>query len=174
LRYFGAHATDGTRSLLQNFVCCSEHKKDSTMNDDRHKKPSNIQRSFSRAANAIAWEAGRPWAFLGATFIVAVWAATGPIFKYSDTWQLVINTGTTIVTFLMVFLIQNSQNRDSAAIQVKLDELIRVSEAKNFFVGIEHLTDEEIDRLRDLVENRVKSRSIPEINKKAQDAADSV
>ena len=144
------------------------------MNGDRNKKPSNIQRGFSRAANAIAWEAGRPWAFLGAALIVGIWAATGPVFNYSDTWQLVINTGTTIVTFLMVFLIQNSQNRDSAAIQVKLDELIRVSEAKNFFVGIEHLTDEEIDRLREVVENRVKSRSVREINKEAQKAADSV
>lgn len=144
------------------------------MSDDRKTKPSSIQRGFSRAANTIAWEAGRPWAFLGAALVVIVWAATGPMFKYSDTWQLVINTGTTIVTFLMVFLIQNSQNRDSAAIQVKLDELIRVSEAKNFFVGIEHLTDDEIDRLRELVEKRTKSRSLKEINAEAEDAADRV
>ena len=144
------------------------------MSSNGNKKPSEIQRIFSRVANAIAWEAGRPSAFLGAALIVVIWGATGPIFNYSDTWQLVINTGTTIVTFLMVFLIQNSQNRDSAAIQVKLDELIRVSEAKNFFVGIEHLTDEEIDRLRDLVERRTKSRAVGDINKKAQDAADSV
>jgi low affinity Fe/Cu permease len=88
---------------------------------------------------------------------VAVWAVLGPVFHYSDTWQLVINTGTTIITFLMVFLIQNSQNRDSAAIQVKLDELIRVGAGKNFFVGIEHLTEQELERLRDLVENRVKA-----------------
>jgi|SRR5690348_2304280 len=144
------------------------------MSSNGNKKPSEIQRIFSRVANAIAWEAGRPSAFLGAALIVIIWGATGPIFNYSDTWQLVINTGTTIVTFLMVFLIQNSQNRDSAAIQVKLDELIRVSEAKNFFVGIEHLTDEEIDRLRDLVERCTKSRAVGDINKKAQDAADSV
>jgi low affinity Fe/Cu permease len=86
-----------------------------------------------------------------------VWAITGPLFQYSDTWQLVINTGTTIVTFLMVFLIQNSQNRDSAAIQVKLDELIRVSTAKNSFVGIEHLTDEELEEIRTKCEQRAEA-----------------
>lgn len=73
---------------------------------------------------------------------------TGPFFNFSDTWQLVINTGTTIVTFLMVFLIQNSQNRDAAAIQVKLDELIRVSQAQNSFIGLEHLTEEELEEVR--------------------------
>jgi low affinity Fe/Cu permease len=81
------------------------------------------------------------------------------VFQYSDTWQLVINTGTTIITFLMVFLIQNSQNRDSAAIQVKLDELIRAGAGKNFFVGIEHLTDIELERLRALIASRVKTSS---------------
>jgi low affinity Fe/Cu permease len=80
--------------------------------------------------------------------VVLVWAACGPIFGFSDTWQLVINTGTTIVTFLMVFLIQNTQNRDGAAIQAKLDELIRVGAASNKFIGIEHLTLEEVDEFR--------------------------
>ena len=96
------------------------------------------------------------------------------MFQYSDTWQLVINTGTTIVTFLMVFLIQNSQNRDGAAIQVKLDELIRVSAAKNFFVGIEHLTDEEIERLRNMCEARAKgaNRRVAQVDAKAEEAAD--
>lgn len=94
-----------------------------------------------------------------------------PVFHYSDTWQ-VINTGTTIITFLMVFLIQNSQNRDGAAIQVKLDELIRVSAAKNFFVGIEHLSDEEIDRLRELVETHTKNKVVKETNARAQEAAE--
>jgi low affinity Fe/Cu permease len=123
-------------------------------------------------ANNIAREAGRPFAFITALVIVIVWGATGPMFHYSDTWQLVINTGTTIVTFLMVFLIQNSQNRDSAAIQVKLDELIRASAAKNFFVGIEHLTDDEIERLRDIVEKRTNSLHVKTTVKKAEEATE--
>jgi low affinity Fe/Cu permease len=101
------------------------------------------------------------------------------MFHYSDTWQLVINTGTTIVTFLMVFLIQNSQNRDSAAIQVKLDELIRVSTAHNSFVGIEHLTDDEIEEIRNKCERRAQAEKIGEesvqrTGKKARRAADRV
>ena len=79
--------------------------------------------------------------------LIVVWAASGPLFGFSDTWQLVINTGTTIITFLMVFLIQNTQNRDSAALQAKLDELIRASKAKNSFIGIENLTDKELEEL---------------------------
>jgi low affinity Fe/Cu permease len=142
------------------------------MSDSPKKRTSRIHKAFGRAANYIAWEAGRPLAFMTALGVVLVWAATGPVFRYSDTWQLVINTGTTIITFLMVFLIQNSQNRDGAAIQVKLDELIRVSAAKNFFVGIEHLTDEEIDRLRELVETHTKNKVVKEINARAQEAAD--
>jgi low affinity Fe/Cu permease len=127
------------------------------MNGEVRKKPNGTQRAFAKTATTIAWEAGRPLAFIVALAVVVIWAATGPMFRYSDTWQLFINTGTTIVTFLMVFLIQNSQNRDSVAIQVKLDELIRVSAAKNFFVGIEHLTEGEIDRLREIIENRASS-----------------
>jgi low affinity Fe/Cu permease len=107
-----------------------------------------IRRFFDEAAAKVARWTGRPAAFGLALSIIAIWAVTGPLFRYSDTWQLIINTGTTIVTFLMVFLIQNSQNRDSAAIQIKLDELIRVGEVKNTFVGIEHLTEEEIEELR--------------------------
>ena len=102
-------------------------------------------------------EVGRPWVFALASATVLVWAITGPLFHFSDTWQLVINTGTTIVTFLMVFLIQNSQNRDSAAIQVKLDELIRASAARNAFVGVEHLTDAEIEEIRARCESRAKA-----------------
>jgi low affinity Fe/Cu permease len=141
-------------------------------NGSPKKKTNTVHKAFGKAANYIAWEAGRPLAFMTALGVVLVWAATGPVFRYSDTWQLVINTGTTIITFLMVFLIQNSQNRDGAAIQVKLDELIRVSAAKNFFVGIEHLSDEEIDRLRELVETHTKNRAVKETNAGAQAAAD--
>jgi len=108
---------------------------------------------FERAASKVATAAGRPKAFLLAVLIVIVWAITGPLFHWSDTWQLVINTGTTIVTFLMVFLIQNAQNRDGAAIQAKLDELIRaVGHARNEFIGIEHLTELELDRIRTALE----------------------
>ena len=100
------------------------------------------------AASASAW-LGSKWAFAGAGIIIVLWAAVGPIFHFSDTWQLVINTGTTIVTFLMVFLIQNTQNRDSVAIQLKLDELIRgVEGARTSLVDLESLDDEDILRLK--------------------------
>lgn len=108
---------------------------------------------FSRIASRMATWAGQPSAFVLAAAIVLVWLVSGPLFGWSDTWQLVINTGTTIVTFLMVFLIQNAQNRDASAMQVKLDELIRAVEAaRNDFIGIEHLTDVEIGAIRDLME----------------------
>ena len=99
---------------------------------------------FDRIANRISSWAGHPSAFILAVAIIVVWGVTGPIFRWSDTWQLVINTGTTIVTFLMVFLIQNAQNRDASAIQAKLDELIRASHARNEFIGIEHLSEAEL------------------------------
>jgi low affinity Fe/Cu permease len=117
-------------------------------------QPHPVSKWFGDVANAVARQAGRPVAFVLAVSCILVWGLTGPLFGYSDTWQLIINTGTTIVTFLMVFLIQNSQNRDNAAIQVKLDELIRTSQAHNTFVGIEHLTDEELEELRDKCEKR--------------------
>src|ERR1043165_2175303 len=120
------------------------------------KKPGALSRAFSHGASAISSAAGKPAVFAAAVAVIVIWAATGPIFQYSDTWQLIINTGTTIVTFLMVFLIQNSQNRDGAAIQVKLDELIRVSEAHNRFVGIEHLTEEELEEIRVKCEARAR------------------
>ena len=108
---------------------------------------------FTRIATGISRWAGQPLTFLLAVSIIVVWAVTGPLFAWSDTWQLVINTGTTIVTFLMVFLIQNSQNRDAAAIQAKLDELIRaVDKARGQFIGIEHLTDTQIEQIRAAIE----------------------
>jgi low affinity Fe/Cu permease len=103
---------------------------------------------FSACARHTARVTGHPVAFAFCLVVVLTWAVSGPLFAYSDTWQLVINTGTTIVTFLMVFLLQASQNRDGAAIQTKLDELIRASSARNIVIGIEELSDQEIERLR--------------------------
>jgi low affinity Fe/Cu permease len=115
-----------------------------------------MDRIFTRAASLIATAAGQPLAFLIAMATIVVWAVTGPLFHYSDTWQLVINTGTTIVTFLMVFLIQNSQNRDGAAMQAKLDEILRaVDEARSEFIGIEHLTDVQIEQIRTALEKEI-------------------
>jgi low affinity Fe/Cu permease len=112
-----------------------------------------MDRIFTRVASAIAMLAGQPLAFVLAMAIILLWAGTGSLFHYSDTWQLVINTGTTIVTFLMVFLIQNSQNRDGAAMQAKLDELIRaVADARDPFIGIEHLTETQIESIRAALE----------------------
>ena len=112
-----------------------------------------MDRIFTRIATRIATASGQPLAFLLALAVIVVWAVTGPLFRYSDTWQLVINTGTTIVTFLMVFLIQNSQNRDGAAMQAKLDEILRaVEQARSQFIGIEHLTDVEIEQIRTAIE----------------------
>ena len=105
---------------------------------------------FTRFAKRTAHLSGKPVAFLCAAGIIVAWAVSGPIFDFNDTWQLVINTGTTIVTFLMVFLIQNTQNRDSEAVQVKLDELIRALEgADNALLDLEELEDEELDRMRE-------------------------
>jgi low affinity Fe/Cu permease len=115
-------------------------------------------RLFSQIATVTSREAGRAWVFVFAVAIIMAWAVTGPFFNFSDTWQLVINTGTTIVTFLMVFLIQNSQNRDAAAIQVKLDELIRASKAQNSFIGLEHLTEEELEEIRRRCEEAAKAK----------------
>jgi low affinity Fe/Cu permease len=113
-----------------------------------------ITRAFTDFAGAVSRWTGRPLAFILCCALVVAWAASGPLFGFSDTWQLVINTTTTIVTFLMVFLIQNTQNRDNAAIQAKLDEIIRTSDSDNKFIGIEHLSDEELEKILADVERK--------------------
>src|SRR5215204_1485719 len=139
-----------------------------------------LSKTFTDVATHVAHASGRPFTFVAAVLIILVWAITGPMFGYSDTWQLIINTGTTIVTFLMVFLIQNTQNRDGAAIQVKLDELIRTSAAQNVFIGIEHLTEEELEELRVKCETRARrdlaldaaDKAENSVNRKAARAAE--
>ena len=116
---------------------------------------------FERIASRVAAAAGQPLAFVLAFAIIVGWGVSGPLFGWSDTWQLVINTGTTIVTFLMVFLIQNAQNRDAAAIQAKLDELIRsIDGARNQFIGIEHLTEDQLEQIRGDIEAEYGEESI--------------
>ena len=107
-----------------------------------------MREAFRRFAHHAARAMGSPWAFLSAAAAIVVWLAIGPLFAYSDSWQLVVNTVTTVVTFLIVFLIQNTQNRDARAMQLKLDELIRaVAAARTGLVDLENLSDEELDRI---------------------------
>jgi low affinity Fe/Cu permease len=116
---------------------------------DNTKRPFSLSASFNTAAQWTSRQCGRASTFALACVLIVVWAVTGPIFQFSDTWQLVINTGTTIVTFLMVFLIQNTQNRDSAGLHLKLDELIRVNEAaRNKLLDLEDLTEGELEHLK--------------------------
>ncbi len=131
-----------------------------------------MSKLFTRFSSFVARQTGRPVTFILCCLAIVVWAVTGPFYGFSDTWQLVINTGTTIVTFLMVFLIQNTQNRDGAAIQAKLDELIRVTaKARNSYIGIEHLTDEELDKIRATCEERARAAEA-RAREKAAEAAD--
>jgi low affinity Fe/Cu permease len=109
-----------------------------------------VQDAFRLAARKTSAVLGTAWAFMGAVLVIIIWGLTGHIFHYSDTWQLIINTGTTIVTFLMVFLIQNTQNRDSKAVQLKLDEIIRsLSGARNHLIDLETLSDADLEKLQD-------------------------
>jgi low affinity Fe/Cu permease len=119
-----------------------------------------MRKLFSDIASKTAVWMGQPGAFVGALAACIIWAVSGPIFKYSDTWQLVINTATTVLTFLAVFLIQNSQNRDGAAIQAKLDELLRaMDQARSQFIGIEHLSDKQIELIRAALERQAKTEN---------------
>ena len=132
-----------------------------------------MDRIFTQFSSRVSAMAGQPLAFILALGVILVWALTGPVFGYSDTWQLVINTGTTIVTFLMVFLIQNSQNRDAAAMQAKLDELLRaIDDARPQFIGIEHLTDNQVEEIRAALENEAGSRRGN--HKSAKDSVDTL
>jgi low affinity Fe/Cu permease len=133
-----------------------------------------MRRFFNWCATKTSAAAGHPLTFSIAIGVVLVWGITGPLFHYSDTWQLVINTGTTIITFLMVFLIQNSQNRDAAAMQAKLDELLRaVDKAREQFIGIEHLTDQQIELVRAALERHAKELTEKQ-TKKQKTAEDTV
>ncbi len=132
-------------------------------NPDFYCRMRNAFRIFARTSSSVL---GSAWAFIVAILIIVVWAVTGPMFHFSDTWQLIINTGTTIVTFLMVFLIQNTQNRDAKAVHLKLDELIRALHgARNHLVDLEKLSDEELKKLED---------EFGRIHKKAEDTRKSV
>jgi low affinity Fe/Cu permease len=117
-----------------------------------------MDKLFTRIAGWCARTMGQPASFIASTLLIILWAMSGPLLNYSDTWQLMVNTATTVLTFLAVFLIQNSQNRDGAAIQAKLDEILRaLDKAREEFVGIEHLTDAEICAIRDALEHDIKN-----------------
>ncbi len=131
----------------------------------QHGLASTLHEKFSYFAQATAHLSGHPVTFLLAVAVIIVWAVTGPIFHYSDTWQLIINTGTTIVTFLMVFLIQNTQNRDTLSLQLKLSELVfGVKGAKNSFAALEDLSDEELEALHN--ESRRRATALDHIQRK--------
>lgn len=129
-----------------------------------------MEEFFTRVSNRTATAMGHPYAFVVATVLMVLWAASGVVFAWSDTWQLVVNTGTSVVTFLAVFVIQNSQNRDGAAIQAKLDEVLRaMPRAREEFIGIEHMTEAQICAIRTALEREVQGDT-----SKQQTADDSV
>ncbi len=133
----------------------NDDAKASNKRDGKSARNRTWSNTFAEVACVVAHWMGKPIAFLIATALVIVWALTGPLFGYSDTWQLVINTSTTIITFLMVFLIQNTQNRDTMALQLKLSELILcINEAENRFAGAEDLSERELEELHEELRNR--------------------
>ncbi len=123
-----------------------------------------MSRLFQRFANMVAHATGRPATFAACVALVALWALSGPFLGFSDTWQLVINTTTTVLTFLQVFLIQATQNRDTLAVHAKLDELLRAGPAENFYVGIEKLTEEELEAVRRACEERARKEAGSDTN----------
>jgi low affinity Fe/Cu permease len=128
---------------------------------------------FSKFATSVSTAMGKPVTFVSAVALVLVWAVSGPFFGFSEVWQLVINTGTTIITFLMIFVLQNSQNRDSEALQAKLDELILTSrDAQNRFIGIERLDEDELRQLRRLLDEKACEGDDNELNTTLRDARD--
>ncbi|RYG08836.1 MAG: low affinity iron permease family protein, partial [Caulobacteraceae bacterium] len=135
-----------------------------------------MEKFFTHMASVTSRLAGKPWTFMACVGIVLVWALSGPVFQFNETWQLVINTGTTIITFLMVFLIQNTQNRDSAAMHAKIDELLHaVRTADERFIGIERLTDRELEVILEEVEGRAQrlhKQGLPRVATRAEDARD--
>jgi low affinity Fe/Cu permease len=136
-----------------------------------------VRDSFSHFARQSSEVLGTAWAFIVALIIIAVWGLTGPVFHFSDTWQLIINTGTTIVTFLMVFLIQNTQNRDAKAMHLKLDELIRAVEgARNRLVDLEKLSDEELKQLEEQFTRlrKTAARRAPEVEEIAEEIEEEI
>lgn len=115
---------------------------------NRNGKANRFNQTFHNFAHGAATVMGNPWSFFASIALIVIWALTGPLFRYSNTWQLVINTGTTIITFLAVFLIQNTQNRDARAVHLKLDELLRSGEkARNYLIDLQNMSDEELDEL---------------------------
>ncbi|MCA1369535.1 low affinity iron permease family protein [Bradyrhizobium sp. BRP14] len=123
-------------------------------------------KAFSKFATAVAEYSGRPAIFVLALTVVVMWGLTGPLFGFSETWQLVINTGTTIVTFLMVFVLQNTQNRDGKALQAKLDELILTSSAENKYVGIEELDEKELKRIKEILKQHAQDEDVHALHEK--------
>jgi len=134
--------------LLRNIIAAATLRAHCDFDNFHPWKETAMSKLFTRFAGWCAWAFGHPLAFILACLATVIWAVSGPIFNYSDTWQLVINTGTTVATFLMIFVLQHSQNRDSTAIQAKLDELIRSSQASNKLIRAERLTEKEVEDLR--------------------------